>query len=79
MKSFLSARTRVDSPPGMESSESHPLGKGLKSRASVCSSPGQPGLPIECLREGDKIVRLKVTCACGEVIEIDCLYDVGVS
>lgn len=79
MKSFLSERTRVDSPPGIESSESPPLLKGLKNRSADCSSTGKQGLPIECVREGDKIVRLKVTCACGEVIEIDCLYDVAVS
>lgn len=79
MKSFLSERTRFDSPTGIESSESPPLLKGLKNRSGDCSVSGKQGLPIECVREGDKIVRLKVTCACGEVIEIDCLYDVGVS
>jgi hypothetical protein len=29
---------------------------------------------VECVREGDRITRLIVTCACGERTEIDCLY-----
>lgn len=29
---------------------------------------------VECVREGDRITRLIVTCGCGERIEIDCLY-----
>jgi hypothetical protein len=32
---------------------------------------------IECVREGDRITRLIVVCACGERIEIDCLYAQG--
>lgn len=32
---------------------------------------------VECIREGDKVVRLVVTCACGERIEVECLYPVG--
>jgi len=29
------------------------------------------------VKEGDKVVRLIVTCACGERIEVDCLYPAG--
>ena len=29
---------------------------------------------VECVKQGDKVVRLIVTCGCGERIEIDCLY-----
>ncbi len=32
---------------------------------------------VECIREGDRVVRLVVTCACGERIEVECLYPVG--
>lgn len=32
---------------------------------------------VEVIKEGDKVMRLAITCACGERIEIDCLYPVG--
>jgi hypothetical protein len=35
------------------------------------------GPTVEVVKEGDKVVRILVTCACGEKIEVDCLYPVG--
>lgn len=35
------------------------------------------GAVVECVREGDKVVRLVVTCTCGERIEVECIYPVG--
>jgi hypothetical protein len=32
---------------------------------------------VEVIKEGDKIVRLVVTCACGERVEVECLYPAG--
>jgi len=29
---------------------------------------------VEVVKEGDKVVRMVVTCRCGERIEIECLY-----
>jgi hypothetical protein len=29
---------------------------------------------VEVFKEGDKVVRMVVTCRCGERIEIECLY-----
>jgi hypothetical protein len=29
---------------------------------------------VEAVKEGDKVVRLIVTCTCGERIEVQCLY-----
>lgn len=29
---------------------------------------------VECVKQGDKVTLLVVTCSCGERIEIDCLY-----
>ncbi len=47
--------------------------------------PGSPaphahgeGAQVEVIKQGDKVTRLVVTCACGERIEIDCLYPAGV-
>ena len=32
---------------------------------------------VEVVKEGDKVVRLIVTCVCGERVEIECLYSAG--
>lgn len=32
---------------------------------------------VEVVKEGDKVVRLIVTCTCGERVEIECLYTAG--
>lgn len=32
---------------------------------------------VEVVKEGDKVTRIIVTCTCGEVIEIECLYPAG--
>jgi hypothetical protein len=32
---------------------------------------------VEIVKEGGKVVRLIVTCGCGERVEIDCLYTAG--
>ncbi len=39
------------------------------------ASPNGP--TVEAIKEGDKVVRLIVTCTCGERIEVDCLYPPG--
>jgi hypothetical protein len=83
MKSFLSDRPRVAIPTLVHP---HPAGvstfdsalRGAKSLAGG-SPAGQGGgggnaSQIECVRQGDKVSRLIVTCGCGERIEIDCLY-----
>jgi len=38
---------------------------------------GHGGIQIETVKEGDKVVRLVVTCACGERIEVECIYPAG--
>lgn len=34
----------------------------------------EPGPSVEAVKEGDKVIRLIVRCACGEKLEIECLY-----
>lgn len=34
----------------------------------------QHGPHVEVIKEGDKVVRLIVTCSCGERTEVDCIY-----
>jgi hypothetical protein len=46
------------------------------------ASPGSTaavagGPQIEAVKEGDRVVRLVVTCSCGEKIEVECLYPAG--
>ncbi len=41
-------------------------------------SAGEPvSGSVEVIKEGDKVVRLVVTCRCGERIDIECLYPAG--
>ena len=37
----------------------------------------RPAANIEVVKEGDKVVRLVVTCSCGERMEIECIYPAG--
>lgn len=47
-------------------------------RSAGSNSPlGSPNAQVEVVKEGDKVVRLIVTCACGERVEIECLYSAG--
>jgi hypothetical protein len=32
---------------------------------------------VQCVREGDVIKKLIVTCECGKIVEIDCQYGAG--
>lgn len=40
-------------------------------------APTSSGASVEVVKEGDKVVRLVVTCACGERVEVECLYSPG--
>jgi hypothetical protein len=41
-------------------------------------SPAMASQPnIEVVKEGEKVVRLVITCACGERMEVECLYRAG--
>ena len=47
-------------------------GAGSTSFGGASSHAHQPS--VETVKKGDKVTHLIVTCACGERIEIDCLY-----
>ena len=32
---------------------------------------------VDVVKAGDKVVRLVITCSCGERIEVECLYPAG--
>jgi len=78
MKSFLSGR------PQHDQSSLHPetpLSGGLINLAKHKGHSGHgaatAGPTVECVKQGDKVTRLIITCACGERIEVDCLYPTG--
>jgi hypothetical protein len=79
MKSFLSDRARVGTPN--QAAAPVPAPPVFAAATGKHVHRGQPetahGTRIECIREGDRITRLIVHCACGEHIEIDCLYAAG--
>ncbi len=71
MKPFLSGkRSHHDSllrPPHVH--------KPAATRGEV--RPAAEGPSVEVVKEGDKIVRIVVTCSCGEKVEVECLYPAG--
>jgi len=46
-------------------------------RHTSVATPGASSAHVEVVKEGDKVVRLIVTCLCGERVEIECLYSAG--
>ena len=83
MKSFLSGRPSASVPslkPLLDKPAAH---RGVSAQASAPVAGGSRPPPggshaheptVECIKQGDKVTHLVVTCACGERIEIDCLY-----
>lgn len=79
MKSFLQGKKSLEiaalrPPPGFASSHSPRC--DTKGATSV-ATPGASSAHVEVVKEGDKVVRLVVTCVCGERVEIECLYPAG--
>lgn len=69
---FQSLRPRSDSEASAKPCAV--VGDSSLSSSSSCSARrGQPA--VHCERDGDRITRIRVTCACGEIIELDCAYD----
>jgi hypothetical protein len=82
MKPFLTDRPHIDTPPVRAAAASAVFthngptpSAALATHEAHAGSGGGPR--IDCVREGDRITRIVVTCGCGERIEIDCLYAAG--
>lgn len=45
--------------------------------AGAAKDACDPEPQVDVVKEGDRVVRLVVTCGCGERVEIDCLYTGG--
>jgi len=80
MKSFLSGRSKADASTLHATSGGTSPG-GLGARVSGVHhkdhAQSATGPTVECIKQGDKIMRLIVTCSCGERIEVECLYPAG--
>ncbi|MEO6994257.1 MAG: hypothetical protein ABI273_11555 [Lacunisphaera sp.] len=76
MKSFLQGKRALDiAPLKAPQTGAVPAIDGTKSGDTPEVSGMSP--QVELVKQGDKIVRIIVTCTCGERTEIDCLYPPG--
>ncbi len=88
MKSFLSDRPRVNAPtvnasvpvpfPSALAGPKNPVAPGRPAAHGHGAVAHPAAAKVDCIREGDRVTRIIVTCACGERIEVDCLYASGV-
>jgi hypothetical protein len=88
MKSFLQGKKSLDVaalrlPPGLSPTQvsareslRHPTTAKPAAHGHAHTS-GAAGASVEVVKEGDKVVRLIVTCTCGERVEVECLYPPG--
>lgn len=83
MKSFLTDRPRVSTPtlnvpapaPFLAAVTAGGKAPLARSGAHGHAAGGHNGaVNVDCVRQGDRVIRIVVTCACGERIEVDCLY-----
>ncbi|MBC7365863.1 MAG: hypothetical protein H7343_03465 [Undibacterium sp.] len=78
MKPFLHGKKTLDAPPlrlppGLTASLAPSSGSAVRPPAvGHAHSP-----TVETVKEGDKVVRLVITCGCGERVEVECLYPAG--
>ena len=77
MKSFLHGKKNLEAEP------LRPPPQFASSLPAQCSplkaqnGGGASSAHVEVVKEGDKVVRLIVSCVCGERVEIECLYSPG--
>ena len=75
MKSFMFGKKELPIP-----ALSRPQAGPVRPLAtSVRPPPADDGhsANIEVVKQGDKVVRLIVTCGCGERMEVECIYPAG--
>lgn len=81
MKSFLQGKKQLAveplRAPAMSSHSGAAKTEARHAGASTAHASHGEGAHVEVVKEGDKVVRLVVTCGCGERVEIECLYSAG--
>ncbi|HZZ18171.1 MAG TPA: hypothetical protein VFE25_02320 [Opitutaceae bacterium] len=78
MKSFLEGKKSLSISPLVAASgpTAQPPANGKNGHAHD-GPGGVQKANVEIVKEGDKVVRMIVTCKCGERLEIECLYPAG--
>lgn len=76
MKSFLQGKRTLAIAPLRTIHSSAPMA-GSTGPAGEAVSAAATAPHIDIVKQGDKIMRIVVTCACGERTEIECLYPPG--
>jgi hypothetical protein len=71
MKPFLTGKRSLDAAP-LRAPQVH---KAVPPTGSV--RPAAEGPTVEVVKQGDKVMRIVVTCSCGEKVEVECLYPAG--
>jgi hypothetical protein len=78
MKSFLEGKKTLSlSPLVAASGPTAQVASNGKNGHSLDSNGHASKANVEIVKEGDKVVRIFVTCKCGERLEIECLYPAG--
>jgi len=81
VQDFLHNRPRVSTPPGHLPGGGTAQPSPLFDAALMGALSGNTGhghdATVEAIKEGDRVVKLIVTCRCGEKIEILCAYAPG--
>jgi hypothetical protein len=78
MKPFLHGKKTLDAPPLRPPPGLHATLAAQNIPAVRPPTPNHAHNPtVETVKEGDKVVRLVITCGCGERIEVECLYPAG--
>lgn len=83
MDNFLSGREHVgdQNSKAKEPSKTHEYGiekfdkSELPDSASLEESEGESGSRVAYITEEGRVTKIVVTCACGQVTEIDCNYE----
>lgn len=71
MKPFLEGKKSVPGPALRPFVSAAPT---ATSCATAGTEAGVPRASVELIKDGDRVVRMIVHCACGERIDIECLY-----
>jgi hypothetical protein len=77
LKSFLEGKRNATTEPLRAQTAAKLVRCSDERRGLALSVPGAAEAQVEVVKEGDKVVRLVVHCACGERIEVECLYPAG--
>jgi len=72
MKPFLSGKRTLE-----ESALRAPHIHQVPVTGNVRAPASAAGPHVEVVKQGDKVMRIVITCGCGEKVEVDCLYPAG--